>query len=114
MRFGELLPSVLEKLRVENYAYNIRMEVEWDSNKADINLKKHGVRFSDAEVVLSDPNALSSEDATAQREQRFIVIGMDHLWRLLVVVYTHRGNRIRLISARPATRSERFDYEAGI
>lgn len=90
------------------------MEIEWDPNKAKINLQKHGVRFSDAEAVLFDPNALSFEDTTAQREQRFVVIGMDHLWRLLVVIYTHRGNRVRLISARPATRSEKRNYESGI
>jgi uncharacterized protein len=90
------------------------MEVEWDPNKAAINLQKHSVRFSDAESVLFDPNALSFEDTTAQGEQRFIVIGMDHLWRLLVVVYTDRGNRVRLISARSATRSERQKYESGI
>jgi uncharacterized protein len=90
------------------------MEVEWDSTKADINLQKHGVHFADAEAVLFDPNALSFEDTTAQGEQRFIAIGMDHLWRLLVVVYTERGNRTRLISARLATRSERRNYESGI
>lgn len=90
------------------------MSVEWDPHKANINLKKHGVRFSDAEAVLFDPNALSFEDLAAQGEQRFIVIGMDHLWRLLVVIYTERSNRIRLISARPATRSERLKYESGI
>lgn len=90
------------------------MEVEWDPQKAAINLKKHGVRFSDAVAVLYDPNALSFEDTTAQGEQRFIVIGMDHLWRLLVVVYTDRENSIRLISARPATSSEREKYESGI
>jgi uncharacterized DUF497 family protein len=49
-----------------------------------------------------------------RHEQRFIVIGMDHLWRLLVVVYTDRGDRVRLISARSATRSERRNYEDGI
>jgi uncharacterized protein len=90
------------------------MGVEWDPNKAAINLQKHGVRFADAESVLFDPNALSLEDTTAQGEQRFIVIGIDHLWRLLVVIYTDRGNRVRLISARPATRSERQKYESGI
>jgi uncharacterized protein len=90
------------------------MSVEWDPHKANINLKKHGVRFSDAEAVLFDPNALSFEDLAAQGEQRFIVIGMDHLWRLLVVIYTERSNRIRLISARPATRFERLQYESGI
>ena len=90
------------------------MDAEWDPNKAKINLKKHGVHFSDAKAVLFDPNALSFEDMTAQDEQKFVVIGMDHLWRLLVVVYVHRGDRIRLISARPATRSERLKYESGI
>ena len=90
------------------------MEVEWDPNKAGTNLQKHGVSFSDAEAVLFDPNALSFEDTTAQGEQRFVVIGMDHLWRLLVVVYTDRENRVRLISARSATRSERQKYESGI
>ncbi|MGA7936303.1 MAG: BrnT family toxin [Kovacikia sp.] len=90
------------------------MGVEWDPHKADINLQKHGVRFSDAEAVLFDPNALSFEDTTAQGEQRFVVIGMDHLLRLLVVIYTDRDNSVRLISARPATRSERYKYESGI
>lgn len=70
--------------------------------------------FSDAEAVLFDQNALSFEDSTAQGEQRFVVIGMDHLWRLLVVVYTDREDRVRLISARPATRSERKQYESRI
>jgi uncharacterized protein len=72
------------------------------------------VRFSDAEAALFDPNALSFEDTTAQDEQRFVVIGMDHLWRLLVVIYTDQGNCVRLISARPATRSERRKHESGI
>ncbi|MDG2991038.1 BrnT family toxin [Candidatus Synechococcus calcipolaris G9] len=90
------------------------MEIEWDPNKAAINLKKHGVSFSDAEAVLYDPNALSFEDTTVQGEQRFVVIGMGHLWRLLVVIYTDRGNCVRLISARPATRSEKRQYESGI
>jgi uncharacterized DUF497 family protein len=64
------------------------------------------------ESLETDPSI--EEDTTAQGEQRFIVIGMDHLWRLLVVVYTNRGNRVRLISARYATRSERRQYESGI
>jgi uncharacterized protein len=63
---------------------------------------------------LFDPNALSFEDTIAQGEQRFMAIGMDHLWRLLVVVYTERGDLTRLISARPAARSEKNNYESGI
>jgi uncharacterized DUF497 family protein len=51
------------------------MGIEWDPNKAKTNLEKHGVRFSDAEAVLYDPNALSFEDTAAQDEQRFVVIG---------------------------------------
>ena len=72
------------------------------------------MRFSDAEAVLFDPNALAFEDTTAQGEQRFVVIGMDHLWRLLVVIYTDRDNHLRLISARLATHSEKINYESGI
>jgi uncharacterized protein len=90
------------------------MQVEWDPNKADINLQKHCVHFSDAEAVLFDPNALSFKDTTAQGKQWFIAIGMDQIWRLLVVIYTERGDLTRLISARPATRSERNNYESGI
>jgi uncharacterized protein len=89
------------------------MRVEWDPNKASSNFHKHGIRFADAESVLFDPNAVSIEDTTAKDEQRFIAIGVDSLWRLLVVVYTHRGRTIRLISARPATKTERRKYEEG-
>lgn len=64
--------------------------------------------------MLYDPNALSFEDTMSERERRFIIIGIDHLFRLLVVVYTYRGENIRLISARLATRSERKTYESGI
>jgi uncharacterized protein len=52
------------------------------------------VHFSDAEAVLYDPNALFFEDTTAQCEQRFVVIGLDYLWRLLVVIYTERGDHM--------------------
>ena len=90
------------------------MEIEWDPNKAAINRQRHGIRFSDAEAVLFDPNAFSMEDATAEGERRFVLIGLDHLQRLLVVVYTDRGENIRLISARPATGPERRKYETGI
>ena len=90
------------------------MEIEWDPNKATSNIVKHSVRFSDAQAVLFDPQALNTEDEEAEGEQRFVAIGLDSLWRLLVVVYTYRGDNIRLISARPATASERRNYESGI
>jgi hypothetical protein len=90
------------------------MRVVWDPGKARTNLRKHGIRFSDAEGVLFDPNALTAEDPSAEGEQRFVTIGMDPFSRVLVVVYTHRGEDLRLISARRATRKERQQYEAGI
>ena len=90
------------------------MDVVWDPDKAKVNLKKHGVRFADAETVLFDPNALTREDMETEGEQRFVTVGMDALGRILIVVYTYRGEDIRLISARSANRRERMQYEEGI
>jgi uncharacterized protein len=90
------------------------VEVEWDPEKAIINYKKHGIHFADAEIVLMDPTALSMEDFEAEGEQRFIALGYDAVGRLLVVVYTYRGENIRIISARPATKRERKTYEERI
>lgn len=90
------------------------MDVVWDPEKARENLKKHGVRFSDAETVLFDPNALTREDMESEGEQRFVTVGMDTLGHIIVVVYTYRGEDIRLISARFATKRERMQYEEGI
>ncbi|HLC21670.1 MAG TPA: BrnT family toxin [Candidatus Methylomirabilis sp.] len=90
------------------------MRIVWDPAKAEANLRRHGIRFSDAEGVLFDPNALTEEDENVEGEQRFVSIGLDPLGRVLVVVYTFRGEDIRLISARRATRRERRAYEAGI
>ena len=91
------------------------MEVTWDNRKADANLASHGVAFADAEIVLTDPLALTVEDPDTEGEQRFLSAGADALGRILVVVYTYRGEaRIRLISARRATRNERREYAQGI
>ncbi len=86
------------------------MDCEWDEAKAASNLRKHGVDFADAAGVLDDPLALSMPDDDAE-EERFIAIGSDFLGRMLVVVYAQRDERIRLISARRATRAERNAYE---
>jgi uncharacterized DUF497 family protein len=96
------------------YAYTNYLDVLWDPEKAKVNLKKHGVRFSDAETVLFDPNALTRDDTESGGEQRFVTVGMDALGRILIVVYTYRGEDIRLISARSATKRERMQYEEGI
>lgn len=90
------------------------MRAVWDPDKAKANLEKHGVRFSDAELVLYDPYAVTVEDSAAAGEQRHVSIGLDAMGRILVVVYTNRGENVRLISARPATRRERLQYEEGI
>ena len=90
------------------------MDVVWDPAKAEANLKKHRVHFSDAEAVLVDPLALSMQDEDAVGEDRYIAMGQDAVGRVLVVVYTYRGDTIRLISARPATRKEITVYEKGI
>jgi len=88
--------------------------IVWDPEKARANLKKHGVRLSDAEAVLSDPWAITVEDDTAEGERRFVSIGADVVGRLLVVVHCYRGDDIRLISARLANRHERKQYEEGV
>jgi uncharacterized protein len=89
------------------------MPVEWDPKKAASNLVKHGVRFADAVTVLEDESAISVRDASAD-EERWVTIGRDALGRVLVVVYAWRGDRVRIISARPATPAERRQYEEGL
>ena len=86
------------------------MEFEWDSNKAISNFKKHGVDFADAVIVLEDERAITIPDDYSD-EERFITVGMDSFGRILVVVYTWRENRIRIISARKATTKEIKQYK---
>ncbi len=90
------------------------MEFEWDPVKARSNLTKHGISFSDAEPAFYDQCGISMPDPGALNEERFILVGMDALGRVVVVVYTYRGNSIRIISARTATNSERKSDEKGI
>jgi uncharacterized DUF497 family protein len=85
---------------------------EWDTNKAKGNLAKHGVSFEESSTVFGDPRSLTIPDPVhSQAEQRFITIGSSHRGKLLVVVHTERGDNIRIISARPASRRERQSYE---
>jgi hypothetical protein len=73
---------------------------------------KHGVSFEEATTVFGDPLSLTIPDpAHSQIEDRFIILGRSHRHRLLVVVHTERGDNIRIISARPASRRERKHYE---
>ena len=86
------------------------MEFEWDPNKAERNLKKHGIDFADATLVLYDDLAVTVL-GDGEDEERFATLGADAFGRLLVVVFTWRNERIRIISARPATPKERRQYE---
>jgi hypothetical protein len=88
------------------------METEWDPDKAAASLEKHGVDFADAATALYDDHALTIRDESSG-EERFVTIGVDALGRLLIVVFTLRGERVRIISARKATRRETRLYESG-
>lgn len=82
--------------------------------KAGSNLKKHGISFSDVEIAFYDQSAISIPDVGIATEERFILIGTEATARIVVVIYTYRGNSIRIISARKATKAERRTYEKGI
>jgi uncharacterized DUF497 family protein len=85
---------------------------EWDERKAAANLRKHDVDFADAALVLFDDLALTTRDHGDYGEERFATAGLDPLGRILVVVYTWREQRARIISARSATPAERRRYES--
>jgi len=88
------------------------IDFEWDEGKATQNLRKHGVSFDEAETVFNDPYARVIDDPDhSDDEERSIIIGHSDRNRLLFVSFAARGHRIRLISARPATRKERQTYE---
>ena len=86
-------------------------EFEWDERKAGVNRRKHGIDFADATAVFEDERALTVPDAiTAVGETRTLTLGRDAMGRVLVVAYTWRGDRIRLISAQRVTPGERRQY----
>jgi len=88
------------------------LSFEWDENKAKSNLAKHGIDFAEGATVFGDPLSLTIPDPEhSQAEDRFIIIGTSRRQKLLVVVHTERGDNIRIISARRASRKERKSYE---
>ena len=87
------------------------VDYQWDPEKADLNYKRHGIDFADAAGVLEGEWTLTIKQEIVKNEQRFASIGTDFLGRTVIVVCTYRGDDIRLISARPATKSERNVYE---
>ena len=84
---------------------------EWDRRKDSANRVKHGVGFVEASTVFADPLSITIPADHAIGEERFVILGTSNKRRLLIVVHTMRGERIRLISARSATKHERFNYE---
>ena len=95
-------------------AMGAEMLFEWDPQKAQSNLRKHGVSFDDAATVFQDSLSLTGADPDhSLSEDRFVTFGVSSAGRLLVVSYTERGSTIRIVSARRATRSERKLYEEG-
>ena len=92
----------------------------WDRGKAELNLRKHGVSFEEASTVFGDPLASTFPDPEhSLGEDRLIIFGLSSRGRVLAVMHTERGRegspdwRIRVISARPATHTERIAYEEG-
>ncbi len=88
------------------------IEFEWDPEKAKRNLKKHQVSFNEAATVFGDPLSMTFYDPDhSVDENRYITMGLSNLGKLLMVSHIDRDNRIRIISARKATRRERRYYE---
>jgi uncharacterized DUF497 family protein len=85
------------------------VEFEWDPAKAQENFRVHGINFAVAAGVFDNPY-WDREDPDAEGEQRFVATGMNGLGRVLVVVYTYRADKRRLISARKATKKEEKEY----
>lgn len=90
----------------------MKLNFEWDENKAKANLKKHRVSFDEATTVFLDPFSITIPDSDHSREERrYIDIGSSDKGHVLIVVYTERGSNIRIISCRKATSLERKLYE---
>ena len=86
---------------------------EWDDRKARANVTKYGVSFEEAATSFGDHVSVTIHDPdhSSSEEDRYVLLGLSHRDRLLVVVHVERGDNIRIISARPPTRHERQTYE---
>lgn len=84
---------------------------EWDPLKAEANARKHGVSFAEAVTAFQDLRSLTIHDPDhSDREDRFALLGMTAQGRLVVVIHVARRDRLRLVSARRATRQEWLAY----
>lgn len=90
------------------------MKLEWDPRKAQANVRRHGVTFEEAATVFRDPlSATGADPDHSVGEFRYITFGVSESGRILVVTHTDRGDSIRIISARAASKAERRVYEEG-
>lgn len=90
------------------------MSFEWNVKNAAANRRKHGVSFEEATTALRDTFSATAHDPDhSESEDRFVTFGVSSQGRLLIVSHTERGNVIRIISARLATKAERQIYEEG-
>lgn len=120
MADGRLITRSAESIKTGNqvdkekfYNYHIIMKFEWDAEKAEKNIKKHGVSFEEASSVFYDDNALMRDDPDhSEEEDRFIILGMSEAANVLVVCHCYRMSDeiIRIITARQATRLETKQY----
>ncbi len=108
-------PGILHEQNVNKYSANARMITEgfeWDSEKAASNVRLHGVTFDEASSVFSDRFAITVYDVRhSEGEDRYVTFGISGLGRIVAVMHTERGENLRLISARKATRRESKAYE---
>lgn len=90
----------------------MKVSFTWDDNKAANNIQKHGVAFEEARSVFDNPLAVTFNDPLhSESEPREIIVGHSTKGRLLMVCFVERSSKIRIISARCATKKERKDYE---
>ncbi|MDJ0597960.1 MAG: BrnT family toxin [Crocosphaera sp.] len=90
------------------------MEFEWNPDKAIKNIQKHNVSFTEAATIFNDPLSLTYPDPDhSLYENRYITIGLSQTGKIIILAHTDRNNKIRIISARLATRQERRFYEEG-
>lgn len=90
------------------------MEFDWNPDKAALNFEKHGISFQEAATVFNDPLSMTFPDPDHSiGESRYVIIGLSRFGELLVIAHTDREEKVRIISARKATRQEKRFYEQG-
>jgi uncharacterized DUF497 family protein len=90
------------------------MEFDWNPDKAVLNFEKHGISFQEAATVFNDPLSMTFPDPDHSiGESRYVIIGLSRFGELLVIAHTDREEKVRIISARKATRQEKKFYEQG-